>query len=68
MNMKKKETDVNIKIRGGVVTKTATPTQVTKSAVVTPDITITVPNAEDDKPWITNPNKVVPSVKADTPW
>ena len=29
---------------------------------------ITVPNAEDDKPWITNPNKVAPSVKADTPW
>lgn len=67
MNMKKKEIDVNIKIRG-VVTKTATPTQVTKSAVVTPDIVITVPNAEDDKPWITNPNKVAPSVKADTPW
>lgn len=53
--MKKKETDVNIKIRG--VTKTATPTQVTKSAVVTPDITITVPNTG-----------AVPSVKADTPW
>lgn len=56
MNMKKKETDVNIKIRG-VVTKTATPTKVTKSAVVTPDITITVPNTG-----------AVPSVKADTPW
>lgn len=53
--MRKKETDVNIKIR--VVTKTATPTKVTKSAVVTPDITITVPNTG-----------AVPTVKADTPW
>lgn len=56
MNMRKKETDVNIKIRVGV-TKTSTPTKVTKSAVVTPDITITVPNTG-----------AVPSVKADTPW
>lgn len=56
MNTKKKEIDVNIKIRAGV-TKTATPTKVTKSAVVTPDITITVPNTG-----------AVPTVKADTPW
>lgn len=56
MNTKKKEIDVNIKIRAGV-TKTATPTKVTKSAVVTPDITITVPNTG-----------AVPSVKVDTPW
>lgn len=55
--MRKKETDVNIKIRVGGVTKTSTPTKVTKSAVVTPDITITVPNTG-----------AVPSVKADTPW
>ena len=41
----------------GGVTKTATPTKVTKSAVVTPDITITVPNTG-----------AVPTVKADTPW
>ena len=54
--MKKKETDVIIKF-GGVVTKTATPTKVTKSAVVTPDVTITVPNTG-----------AVPTVKADTPW
>lgn len=57
MNTKKKEIDVNIKIRAGGVTKTATPTKVTKSAVVTPDITITVPNTG-----------AVPTVKADTPW
>lgn len=56
MNTKKKEIDVNIKIRAGV-TKTATPTKVTKSAVVTPDITIIVPNTG-----------AVPTVKADTPW
>ena len=56
MNTKKKEIDVNIKIRAWV-TKTATPTKVTKSAVVTPDITITVPNTG-----------AVPTVKADTPW
>lgn len=56
MNTKKKEIDVNIKIRAGV-TKTATQTKVTKSAVVTPDITITVPNTG-----------AVPTVKADTPW
>ena len=56
MNMKKKETDVNIKNSGGV-TKTSTPTKVTKSAVVTPDVTITVPNTG-----------AVPTVKADTPW